>query len=56
LELASLGIQLPTEFEHYVPRIAKKNGKPKLDWPALDYHQKISQTGVELVSLEIIKK
>jgi hypothetical protein len=33
LELESIGVYVSENFDHYKPRLAKKNGKAKTDMP-----------------------
>jgi hypothetical protein len=55
-ELVSHGIELPLTIDLYAPRLPKKNGRPKLDLPSLDYKQKMFDTKVAVVSIQIKDK
>jgi hypothetical protein len=55
-ELDIHNIELPLNTDLYAPRLPKKNGRPKLDLPSLDYKQKMFDTKVTVVSIQIKDK
>ena len=49
-----MAVDVPLDFKMFQASIAKKNGKPKVDMPSLDYGQNLRETGVANISLKII--